>query len=180
MTLSNCFRSIALIALMLTGCVGNNNPAPRLDSPGRTEPVKDANNNDAAPAPAARTVNKPAEPPSQRFRPTPLISGGQLAGDDRAIAGSWAMQAGDQLYFWIFAANGTCKEAAGIVGPGGKLFFIYHAEGTYHLLPDQEIEVTYHTGPNDRKVGKRKYRLSKDTLELQTGDHWLKFKRATQ
>lgn len=122
----------------------------------------------------------PPVKPIGTARPPQPIYGGQPARDDQTIAGCWAAQADDQIYFWFFNADGTCKEAAGIVGPVGKLFFVYHAEGAYRVLPDQGIEVTYHTGPNDRKVGKLQYRLSEDTLELKMGGHWREFKRVTQ
>ena len=39
---------------------------------------------------------------------------------------------------------------------------------TYRLLSNDEIELTYQIGHDDRKVGKLKYRLSQDTLESQT------------
>ena len=174
--------AVAITILALTGCV-EDKPAPRPDSACRGALIGAAhavNNGYAAPAPAAPTVNKPAEPPCQRCTPAPIISGGQPARDDPAIAGTWTLQADDLVYFRIFNADGTCKEAAAIVGPAGKLFFIYHTEGTYRLLPGNEIEVTVLTGPNERKVGKIKYRLTGDMLELKMDDQWLKFKRATQ
>ncbi|MGH7171806.1 MAG: hypothetical protein ACRELG_16130, partial [Gemmataceae bacterium] len=132
MTQTKCFRPIALIVLMLTGCAGDK-PAPRLDSPDRSErieAVKVAGDTYAAPAPASPAVDKPAESPAPVITPAPLILGGLPNRDDRAIAGYWATQANDLVYFWIFNTNGTCKEAACVVGPAGKLFFIYHTEGT--------------------------------------------------
>lgn len=173
--------TITLTILALPGCV-QDKPAPHFDSPDRNERIEAvtvAGNTYAAIAPAASTANTPAEPPAPVLTPAPLAPGGLPNGDIRAIAGCWAEQAGDQVYFRIFNANGTCKEAACIVGTVGKLFFIYHTEGTYRLLPGKDIELTCHTAPNDRKVQKLKYRLSKDTLELKMGDHWRKLKRVT-
>ena len=51
---------------------------------------------------------------------------------------------------------------------------------TYRLLPNHEIELTYHGGPDDRQVGKLKYRLSQDTLNLKLDGEWLEFNRAAQ
>lgn len=173
---------IALSTFTLTGC-GEDKAAPPLSSPdrsGRTEAVNVARHKDGAPAPTAPTADKPAEAPSRRSVPAPRLTGGQPAGENRGLTGCWTMQAGDQIYFWIFSADGTCKEAAGIVGPLGKLFFVFHAEGDYRLLPGKEIEVTYHAGPKERKVRKLTYRLSKEALELDIDGHRREFKRITR
>jgi hypothetical protein len=156
--------TVTLTILALPGCV-NDKPAPRLDSPDRTErieAVRQARNRYGTRAPAAPTVSEPAKTPAPVITPPTLLSNGI----DPALVGLWKGS-------WVrcedyqFAADGTytCDT------------LLYTFKGTWIVQPPDTLACRYSVFGSYFNQH-FKYRIKGDTLELYDGFTWFAYTKA--
>jgi hypothetical protein len=174
--------TVTLTILALPGCV-NDKPAPRLDSPDRTERIKavrQARNRYGVPAKPAE--NKPAQPPPIPAVimpailpvPSPLAFGDPLAADRNAIVGRWHLRGDMGDEYCQFEANGTFKEED----------VINTIRGNWRLLSPDTIELSALKYSNpifffNPTVLKWKYRVESQKLVLRSEDGWALYSKVT-
>lgn len=95
-----------------------------------------------------------------------VVNTSVMAGDEDAILGRWDLDKKDSYYLRFYSDN-----VVRIGSPGGV------REGVYTILGDGVIELITKEASGVKRR-ERKYRINGDTLELQIGVKWQKYKRA--
>jgi hypothetical protein len=141
---------LPLTTLALTGCV-QDKPAPQLSSPNRHERIE-----------AVRNAHNQFGAQPAADRPVPAI-------DKKTLVGRWN-HPWTNLTYVRFAADGTYHENT----------LLTSTDGTYRLLPNGRMEVSFPGTFSGRNVVEQQYRLNGDTLEIQVFGAWIAYTKAKE